>query len=124
MTAKLQIYKCGDCGNVVEVVYAGTCDPVCCDVPMERLEAKNDEVGLEKHVPIIEESGAGVNVKVGEVPHPMEQEHYIAWVEIISDGEARRKFLEPGDAPQAAFDSVDGDLVAREYCTVHGLWKS
>ena len=124
MTGKLQIYKCNDCGNVVEIVHPGTCDPVCCDVPMERLEEKNEETGLEKHVPIIEESGAGVNVKVGAVPHPMEQEHYIAWVEVVSDGEARRKFLEPGDAPEAEFDSLAGDVTAREYCTVHGLWKS
>ncbi len=124
MTERLVLYKCGDCGDIVEVVQAGTCEPNCCDVPMERLVEKHEETGLEKHVPVIKQTGDGVNVKVGSVPHPMEAEHYIAWVEIISDGEVRRRFLNPGEAPEATFGAVGDGAVAREYCTVHGLWKS
>jgi len=91
---------------------------------MERLVEKHEETGLEKHVPVIKQTGDGVKVKVGSVPHPMEAEHYIAWVEIISDGVVRRRFLNPGDAPEATFGAVRDGAVAREYCTVHGLWKS
>lgn len=124
MTVNLQIYKCGDCGNVVEIVHGGTCDPLCCDVPMERLMEQHEESGLEKHVPVIEQKGTSLNVKVGSIPHPMEPEHYIAWVEVNSDGETRRKFLKPGDIPEVEFDSVVDGAAAREFCTVHGLWKS
>ena len=124
MTERLGLYKCGDCGDIVEIVQAGTCEPNCCDAPMERLAEKHEETGFEKHVPVIEKTGDGVNVKVGSVPHPMEAEHYIAWVEIVSNGEVRRRFLKPGEAPEAAFGAVGDGAVAREYCTVHGLWIS
>lgn len=124
MTERLGLYRCGDCGDVVEVVQVGTCEPSCCDAPMGRLTEQHEETGLEKHVPIIEKVADGVNVKIGSVPHPMEAKHYIAWVEIVSNGEVRRKFLRPGEAPEATFRTVEDGAVAREYCTVHGLWRS
>jgi len=81
-------------------------------------------VGLEKHVPIIEKVGDKVKVKVGSVPHPMEQKHYIEWIEIITDGKTYRKFLKPEDKPEAEFEITAEKIEAREYCNIHGLWKT
>ena len=124
MTELNQIYKCNVCGNIVEVIHAGVGQLVCCGQPMELLAEKTVDVGLEKHVPIIEKAGNKVKVKVGSVPHPMEQKHYIEWIEIIADGRVYRKFLKPGDKPEAEFEITADKIKAREYCNLHGLWKS
>jgi len=137
MTKLKQIYKCNICGNIVEVIHTGVGQLVCCGQPMELLTEKTADVGLEKHVPVIEKIGnkvkvkvgsvphpMKVKVKVGSVPHPMEQKHYIEWIEIIADGKTCRKFLKPGDKPEAEFEIVARKLEAREYCSIHGLWKS
>ncbi len=124
MTAKKQVYKCNVCGNVVEVLHAGKGELVCCGQPMELLQEKTADVGLEKHVPVIEATRKGVKVKVGEVPHPMEEKHYIEWIEVITDGDSCRKFLKPGDKPEAEFEIGRQKVAAREYCNIHGLWKS
>jgi superoxide reductase len=91
---------------------------------MELLQEKTSDAGLEKHVPVIETTASGIKVKVGSVPHPMEETHYIEWVEVITDGGIYRKFLKPGDKPEAEFDVKPQKVVAREYCTIHSLWKS
>ena len=123
MTAKLQVYKCMVCGNIVEVVHGGAGELVCCGKPMENLTEKTADEGKEKHVPVIEKVNGGIKVKVGDVPHPMEEKHYIEWIEIIADGKAYRQFLNPGGAPEAVF-KIDADqITAREYCNIHGLWK-
>ncbi|MBA7688631.1 Desulfoferrodoxin [subsurface metagenome] len=119
-----QIYKCNVCGNIVEVLHAGVGELVCCGQPMELLKEKTEDVGLEKHVPVVEKTEKGIKVKIGSVPHPMEQNHYIEWVEIIADGGVCRKFLKPGDMPKAEFEIKAEKIEAREYCNVHGLWKS
>lgn len=124
MTGLRQIYKCNVCGNIVEVLHAGAGQLVCCGQPMELLTEKTTDVGLEKHVPILEKIGDKTKVKVGSVPHPMEQKHYIEWVELIADGKTYRAFLKPGDAPEAEFEIAAKNIVAREYCSIHGLWKS
>jgi len=124
MTELKQIYRCNICGNIVLVLHAGVGELVCCGQPMELLTEKTTDVGLEKHVPVIEKAGDKVNVKVGSVPHPMEQNHYIEWIEIIAGERVYRKFLNPGDKPEAEFEITANKLRAREYCTVHGLWKS
>jgi len=124
MTAKKQVYKCNVCGNVVEVLHAGKGELVCCGQPMELLQEKTADVGLEKHVPVIEATRKGVKVKVGEVPHPMEEKHYIEWIEVITDGDSCRKFLKPGNKPEAEFEIGRQKVAAREYCNIHGLWKS
>ena len=125
MTEKLQIYKCNVCGNMVEVIHTGVGELVCCGQPMELQKAKTEDEGNEKHVPVIEKTDKGVLVKVGSVPHPMEEKHYIEWIEIIAGGNSYRKFLKPGDAPEAEFDiNPDEAFEAREYCNIHGLWKS
>jgi len=82
------------------------------------------DAAREKHVPVVDKTASGVNVKVGSVPHPMEEKHYIEWVEVIVDGKAYRQFLKPGDAPEASFDVTGEQITAREYCNLHGLWKS
>ncbi len=124
MTELKQIYKCNICGNIVEVIHTGVGQLVCCGQPMELLTEKIEDVGLEKHVPVIEKVGNKVKVKVGSVPHPMEQKHYIEWIEIVADGKTCRKFLEPGDKPEAEFETTAENIEAKEYCSIHGLWKS
>ena len=125
MTAINEIYKCSICGNIVEVFHAGAGQLVCCGKPMELLKEKTSDVGLEKHVPVVEKTAIGVKVKVGSIPHPMEDKHCIEWIEIISEGRACRKSLKPGDKPEAEFEISSGPetIQVREYCNVHGLWK-
>ena len=123
MAEKLQIYKCAVCGNIVEVLHGGVGELVCCGKPMENLVAKTADEGKEKNVPVIEKIDGGYKVKVGSVPQPMQDEHYIEWIELLADGRAYRQFLEPGTAPEAVFNVEADSVSAREYCNVHGLWK-
>ena len=124
MAEKLEIYKCEKCGNIVEVLHAGVGELVCCGEPMKLFKENTVDAAKEKHVPVVEKTSDGFSVKVGSVAHPMEEAHYIEWVEIIADGEAYRQFLNPGESPEAAF-KIDADKVtAREYCNIHGLWKA
>ena len=123
MTQKLEIYKCEVCGNIVEMVHGGAGELVCCGQPMKLFTENTVDAAREKHVPVKESVDGGLKVKVGSVPHPMEEKHYIEWIEIVSGGKAYRQFLEPGQAPEAVFP-VEGDFTAREYCNLHGLWKS
>ena len=124
MTVQKQGYRCNVCGNIVEVLHAGKGELVCCGQPMELLQEKTADVGLEKHVPVVETTDRGIRVKVGDVPHPMEEKHYIEWIEVITDGDGYRKFLTPGDKPEAEFEIRLRKVAAREYCSIHGLWKS
>ena len=124
MTQQLEIYKCDLCGNIVEVVHASDGTLVCCDQPMTLLTENTVDAAKEKHVPVIEKTASGIKVKVGDVPHPMEEKHYIEWIEVIADGKSYMKFLNPGEAPEAEFEIAADQVTAREYCNVHGLWKS
>ena len=123
MAEKLQIYKCSVCGNIVEVLHGGIGELVCCNKPMELLGEKTADTGKEKHVPVIEKTDGGCKVKVGDVPHPMEEKHYVEWIELLAEGKAYRQFLEPGMAPEAVFNVEADSVSAREHCNVHGLWK-
>ena len=123
MAERLQVYKCEACGNIVEVLHAGAGELVCCGQPMVLLQENTVDAAKEKHVPVIEKVAGGVKVKVGDVPHPMEEKHYIEWVEVIADGRAYRQFLDPGQAPEATFNIEADQIVAREYCNLHGHWK-
>ena len=123
MAAKLEVYKCEVCGNIVEVLHGGDGELVCCDQPMAKLTEKTADAATEKHVPVIEKVEGGVKVKVGDVAHPMEEKHYIEWIEIIADGKADRQFLCIGEAPEAVFKTDAQNVTAREYCNLHGLWK-
>jgi len=125
MTALLEVYRCAICGNVVEVLHTGVGRLVCCGQPMSLLAENTVEASREKHLPVIEAVPGGVRVKVGSVPHPMEEKHYIEWIELLADGKAWRQFLRPGQAPEAVF-KVEGakELAARALCNLHGLWKA
>ncbi|NPA15658.1 MAG: desulfoferrodoxin [Deferribacteres bacterium] len=125
MTERLQVYKCEVCGNIVLVLHPGPGKLVCCNKPMVLLEEQTADASTEKHVPVIEKVEGGYKVKVGSVPHPMEEKHYIEWIELQVNGKTYIQFLKPGDAPEAFFPvSEEGSVSAREYCTIHGLWKS
>jgi superoxide reductase len=124
MTEKLQIYKCEVCGNIVEMLHAGAGQLVCCGQPMKLFQENTVDASKEKHVPVIEKTATGIKVTVGSVLHPMEPAHYIEWIEVIADGKAYRKFLNPGEAPVAEFELKANGVVAREYCNLHGLWKA
>jgi superoxide reductase len=119
-----EVYKCAVCGNIIEVVHAGDGQLVCCGQPMELLSEKLQDAGNEKHVPVIEKTATGVKVKVGSIPHPMEEKHYIEWIELHADEAVYRKFLKPMDKPEAEFCVAAKKLSARDYCNIHGLWKS
>ena len=124
MTERSRVYKCNVCGNIIEVLHAGVGKLVCCGQEMELLKEKTEDLGDEKHVPVIEKTGKGFKVMVGSVPHPMEEEHYIEWIELIADGRIYRKFLKPGDMPEAEFCIEALEVTAKEYCNIHGHWKS
>jgi len=123
MTELNQVYKCNICGNIIEVLHAGVGKLVCCGEPMQMLLEKTEDVGQEKHVPVIEKTGRGVKVRVGAVAHPMEEKHHIEWIEVMANGRIYRKFLNAGDAPEAEFDISSDVIKAREYCNIHGLWS-
>ncbi|PNX48442.1 MAG: desulfoferrodoxin [Thermoplasmata archaeon M9B1D] len=124
--AKLRgIYKCEICGNIVEVLHEGIGALVCCGEEMKLMDEKTQDSSVEKHVPYIEKTGDKILVKVGQnQDHPMEEKHYIEWIQILADGKSYRQFLKPGDRPKAIFEIKAKEIQAREYCNIHGLWKS
>ena len=123
MAKRLEVYKCEVCGNIIEVLHGGKGELVCCGKPMNLIKENSVDAAKEKHVPVTEKVEGGVKVKVGDVAHPMEEKHFIEWIEIIADGKAYRQFLDPGQAPEALFSMEAGEISARAYCNIHGLWK-
>lgn len=124
MTKLKEIYRCAVCGNIVEVVHPSGGILSCCGQPMELLTENTVDAALEKHVPVIEKIDGGYKVKVGSVEHPMLPAHYIEWIELITEDDVIRKYLKPGEKPEAVFMTDAKNVVAREYCNVHGHWKS
>lgn len=124
MTEKNQVYKCPLCGNIVEVLHTGAGELVCCGQPMDLMVANTVDAAKEKHVPVVEKTGNGFKVKIGSVPHPMEEKHWIEWIELLAGGKVYRQDLAPGKAPEAIFCVEATDGTARAYCNLHGLWKS
>ena len=125
MSTKMNgIYKCEICGNIVEVLHTGQGDLVCCGQNMTLLDEKTADSSTEKHVPLIEKTSDGYKVTVGSTLHPMKEEHYIEWIELIADGKSYRKFLKAGDDPVAEFCIQASKVSAREHCNVHGLWRA
>lgn len=128
MTKKLELYKCHVCGNLVEVVLSGVGELVCCGQSMEKLQAQtesNEMIG-EKHVPVVEKTADGLSIRVGSVPHPMEENHYITFIEAISDDEryVKRKYLYPHEAAELNLKCSCDKVIAREFCNIHGLWSN
>jgi len=132
MTKLNEIYKCNVCGNIVEVLHEAAGELVCCGEPMKVFEEKTKDEGQEKHLPVVEHlpedvcrGGDGIKVKIGEVPHPMEDTHYIEWVEVkTKGGKVGKKFLKPGDSVEMEFHTREDIIEVRAYCNVHGLWKT
>ncbi len=124
MTKKLEIYKCEVCGNMVEMVHEGQGQLVCCGQPMVLMEENSVDASKEKHVPVVEKIDGGYKVKVGSAAHPMEEKHYIEWIELVAGDVAQRVFLKPGQEPEASFCTDATSVTARAYCNLHGLWRS
>lgn len=124
MTEVSEIYKCNVCGNIVEVLHSGEGELVCCGETMQKMQAQTEDYKNEKHVPMIEKQDGGYMVIVGSTLHPMTEEHYIEWIELTADGQVYKQFLKPGDEPKAFFKVEASEVSAREYCNIHGLWKS
>lgn len=124
MAERMEVYKCDVCGNIVEILHGGKGQLVCCNEPMKQMKENTVDASLEKHVPVIEKVANGIKVKVGNVPHPMEEKHYIEFIELIVDGKVCRQYLSPGQAPEAFFGVTGEKVTAREYCNMHGLWKA
>nr|MDK2850499.1 superoxide reductase [Candidatus Cloacimonadota bacterium] len=124
MIAIRQIWHCPICGNTVEAVFAGQGELVCCGKPMQLLEGNTVDAAKEKHIPVVTEQGATIKVEVGSVHHPMEEKHYIAFIEVLTAKKVYRHELKPGDAPVAEFPVKKADVKeVRAYCNLHGLWK-
>ncbi len=124
MAEKMEIYKCEVCGNIVNVLHEGKGELVCCGKPMKLMTPNTVDAAKEKHVPVIEKTADGYKVKVGSVPHPMEEKHYIEWIQLRAGNMGCRIFLEPGQAPEAEFCIKADKVEAFEYCNLHGHWKA
>lgn len=124
MPNRLEIYKCELCGNIVEVLHGGKGTLVCCGEDMHLMEAGTVDAAREKHVPVVQKTASGFKVLVGDVAHPMLDNHYIEWIELVADGKTYRQYLEPGQKPEAEFCIEARNVSAREYCNLHGLWKA
>jgi superoxide reductase len=124
MAERYEVYKCEACGNIVEVMDGGGGTLVCCGEDMILLSENTVDAAQEKHVPVIEAIQGGYKVKVGEVAHPMEEKHYIEWIELIAGDKSYTAFLKPGDAPEAVFMIDATGVTAREHCNLHGHWKA
>lgn len=123
MAKRLEIYKCLVCGNIVEIYDGADGQLFCCGEPMRLLTENTTDAATEKHVPVIEKIDGGYKVKIGSVAHPMEETHYIEWIELVADNKAYTEFLKPGMAPEAVFMVEADEVYAREHCNKHGLWK-
>lgn len=126
MAKKGKIYKCEICGNIVEVLHEGPGTLVCCNQDMGLMDERSEDQGLEKHVPVVRRDGSEVVVTVGDVLHPMDDDHFIEFIELIVDGNSYVRYLSPGDKPEVVFCIPENaeDVYAREYCSLHGLWRS
>lgn len=124
MAEQGQVYKCELCGNMVEILSGGLGALVCCGQEMVMMVENTTDAAVEKHVPVIEKSDAGILVKVGSVDHPMTEDHYIEWIELLNEGKVYRVHLTPSDSPKACFPALEGEIQVRAYCNLHGLWKA
>ena len=121
----MQIFKCKTCGKVIMILKNSSCGTVCCGEDMVELTANTTDAAVEKHVPVISVNGGVAEVRVGEVAHPMQEEHYIEWIALETNQASHIVYLKPGEEPVARFALLDGEEVvsAYDYCNLHGLWK-
>lgn len=123
MTKQHQVYKCELCGNIAAMVHTGAGELVCCGQPMKLCAENTVDAAKEKHIPVVQKTANGYTVTVGSVAHPMEEKHFIEWIELAAGGASYRQFLKPGDKPAASFCITADKVSARAYCNLHGLWK-
>lgn len=123
MAQRNEVYKCDLCGNVIEILNGNDGALSCCGEEMKLLKENTVDAAVEKHIPVPSTSTDGLLVNVGSVDHPMTDDHYIEWIELLSGDSAYTVFLKPGDKPQACFPGLEGDITVRAYCNLHGLWK-
>ena len=120
----LRFFRCNKCKKMFVMVHEHDCPTMCCGEPMKELIPGTTDAAQEKHVPVYEVSGDTVTVKVGSVAHPMTEEHHIEWIEVINGPYVNRKYLKPGEKPEADFYvPLQKGMVVREYCNIHGLWE-
>lgn len=119
-----QVYKCEHCGNIADILHGGGPKLFCCNKPMVLLEENTVDAAVEKHVPVVTKVDGGFKVAVGNVAHPMADDHHIEWIEVLENGSVHRQFLSPGEAPEAFFALEADSVTARAYCNLHGFWKS
>ncbi len=124
MAERLEVYKCNECGNIVEIMHGAGGKLNCCGDEMALMVENTVDAAKEKHVPAIKNIEGGVKVCVGEVAHPMADDHYIVWIEVINDDQVYQQYLNPGEAPEATFNIGGSGVTARAYCNLHGHWKS
>ena len=124
MPKRYEVYKCSVCGNIVEVAHSGAGALVCCGKNMDLMSENKVDAATEKHVPVIVKGDGTITVKVGDVAHPMEAAHYIEWIELLADDKIYRKYLKPGETPEATFNVSAQKVTAREYCNLHGHWSA
>jgi len=124
MATRNEVYQCATCGNVLAILTGGQGELICCGAPMERMVENSTDGAHEKHVPMVVGILDDIEVSVGSVAHPMQPEHYIEWIELLTDRVSYREFLKPGDTPDVNFSIDTEDVTARAYCNLHGLWKS
>ncbi len=124
MSKRLEVYKCSICGVIVEVMNSGGGLLICCGKNMDKMTENTVDAATEKHVPVITRGDGTITVTVGDVAHPMEEAHYIQWIELLADDKIYRKYLKPGDAPEATFNLTAANVTAREYCNLHGQWSA
>ncbi len=124
MSLKNHVYKCSVCGQIATILHETAIDIHCCGKPMDLLNENTQDAAQEKHVPVIQKTETGIKVIVGEVSHPMTEDHFIEWIEVVSDGKTYRQFLSPEDLPEAEFNISGENITARAYCNLHGFWKS
>jgi superoxide reductase len=123
MSEKMAVYKCSVCGSIVEGMNDADGELVCCGQPMQLMKENTTDAATEKHVPVVEKVDGGLKVTVGSVPHPMTEEHWIQWIEVVSGNKLYRQFLTPSDKPEAFFPGLT-EGTAREFCNLHGFWKA
>lgn len=121
---QVKFFKCNECGKVQCVINTEKMDDLeCCGKNMVELKPNTVEAANEKHIPVYEISGNTINVKVGDVEHPMEEEHYIKWIAFVGKDNVNFEQLKPGDKPKARFEKED-EFEIYAYCNLHGLWKN
>ncbi len=124
MAKFLEVYKCNLCGNIVETIHAGGGSLTCCGEKMALLTENSVDAAKEKHVPVITKVDGGYKVTIGSVAHPMEEKHYIEWIELLADGKAYRQFFKFGEVAEALFAVEAANVTARELCNLHGVWSA